>query len=383
MDDYFDSLSELCSTYGLEVKDYTTTDLMKALPTCVDIKLKHNKVYDAYKITDAPTNYSYIRIVKSADASMNSMESYGIDNVRYSYCYHAHSGTEYGWQKISAEQHCIITQGTAGYFKFKPCENPTLQGIRISVTDNYGGMIDISGVRPTQTQYKPFKCIRLSNGEYTNYDAIKVANNKMLKLFYYGGYFYLKVTTYTTCTFTGLLEAPVYIETFDETTAEEIPIRSVFDTPYNDGYADPSIIAIGDTGSADGVIKTLDTLGFTGDVMTWYTGEYRMSHVSGLTNLPAEITETSPGLRLAHYDMKKWGSNHNPYASTYACRQSVLHYKGDIFVRYTESGGTAGVLIADTGWQKLIKDDTRISTLERQVSELTEQIESLKMLVGN
>ena len=39
----------------------------------------------------------------------------------------------------------------------------------------------------------------------------------MLKLFYYDGYFYLKVTTYTTCTFTGGIEAPTYIETFDET----------------------------------------------------------------------------------------------------------------------------------------------------------------------
>jgi hypothetical protein len=150
-------------------------------------------------------------------------------------------------------------------------------------------------------------------------------------------------------------EAPTYVETFDEKVAEEIPIRSVFDTPYNDGYADPSIIVIGDTASSDGVIKTLNSLGFTGDVMTWDTGVYRLSHIGGLTNLPAEITEEKPGLRIEHYDMKKWGSNHNPNVSTYGCRQSVLHYKGNIFVRYTESGVSAGVLITDTGWQKLSK----------------------------
>ena len=256
-----------------------------------------------------------------------------------------------GWRNETF--HRVVAQGIAGYFKFKPTSTGIDQPLRISVTDNYGGMINISGATPSASQYKPFKCIRLSNGEYTNYDAIKVANNKMLKLFYYDGYFYLKVTTYTTCTFTGLIEAPTYVETFDEENAEQIPIRSVFDTPYNDGYADPSIIVIGDADSSDGVIKTLSTLGFTEDIMTWDTGVYRVSHVGGLTNFPAEITEEKPGFRLEHYDMKKWGSNHNPNISTYGCRQSVLHYKGNIFVRYTESGATAGVLITDTGWRKI------------------------------
>ena len=262
-----------------------------------------------------------------------------------------------GWKELRSDSpfHRIVTQGTAGYFKFKPTSTGIDQSLRISVTDNYGGMINISGATPSSTQYKPFKCIRLSNGTYTNYDAIKTTNNKMEKLYFYDGYFYLKVVAYTTCTFAGLIEAPTYVETFDNTDAEEIPIRSVFDTPYNDGYADPSIIAIGDADSSDGVIKTLNSLGFTGDVMTWYTGEYRVSHVSGLTNLPTGITEEKPGFRLAHYDMKKWGSNHNPSISTYGCRQSVLHYKGDVFVRYTESGATEGVLIADTEWQKLSK----------------------------
>ena len=249
----------------------------------------------------------------------------------------------------------IVTQGTAGYFKFKPTSTGKEQPLRISVTDNYGGMINISGAIPSGSQYKPFKCIRLSNGAYADYDAIKTTNNKMEKLYFYDGYFYLKVVSYTTCTFVGLIEAPTYVETFDDTDAEQIPIRSVFDTPYNNGYADPSIICIGDTASSDGVIKTLATLGFTEDVMTWDNGEYRVSHVSGLTNFPAEITEEKPGFRLEHYDVKKWGSNHNPHHSTYGCRQSILHYKGNVFVRYQESSATAGVITFDTGWQKLSK----------------------------
>ena len=258
-----------------------------------------------------------------------------------------------GWRKDSF--HRIVTQGTAGYFKFKPTSTGIDQPLRISVTDNYGGMINISGATPSSSQYKPFKCIRLSNGTYADYDAIKTTNNKMEKLYFYDGYFYLKVVSYTTCTFTGLIEAPTYVETFDNTDAEQIPIRSVFDTPYNNGYADPSIICIGDTASSDGVIKTLATLGFTSDIMTWDNGEYRVSHVSGLTNLPTEITEEKPGFRLEHYDVKKWGNNHNPHHSTYGCRQSILHYKGNVFVRYQESGATAGVITSDTGWQKLSK----------------------------
>ena len=259
-----------------------------------------------------------------------------------------------GWKELRSDPpfYRIITQGVAGYFKFKPTSTGIDQSLRITVTDNYGGMINISGATPSNTQYKPFKCIRLSNGTYTKYDAIDITNNKMEKLYFYNGYLYLKIVAYTTCTFTGIIETPTYVETIDE-NAVEIPIRSVFDTPYNDGYADPSIIPIGDVASANGVIKTLDNLGFTTDVMTWHTGEYRISHVGGLTNLPTEITEEKPGFRLVHYDMKKWGSNHNPYVSTYGCRQSVLYYKGDVFVRYTESGASEGVLITDTGWKKL------------------------------
>ena len=269
-----------------------------------------------------------------------------------------------GWKEIRSDSpfYRIVTQGIAGYFKFKPTSTGIDQPLRISVTDNYGGMINISGATPSGSQYKPFKCIRLSNGTYADYDAIKTTNNKMEKLYYYDGYFYLKVVSYTTCTFVGLIEAPTYVETFDEENAEQIPIRSVFDTPYNNGYADPSTMVIGDADSTDGVIKTLATLGFTSDIMTWDNGEYRVSHVGGLTNLPAEITEEKPGFRLEHHDVKKWGSNHNPHHSTYGCRQSILHYKSGIFVRYQESGASAGVITTDTGWQKVSTNTKELVT---------------------
>ena len=119
-----------------------------------------------------------------------------------------------------------------------------------------------------------------------------------------------------------------------------------------DGFADDSIVCIGDTVSNDGVIQTLATLGFSNDILTWDTGVYRVSHVSGLTNLPSDITSTAPAFRLEHHDCKKWGANHNPNTNTWAVRHSVLYGEGGkAYHRYTESGDTAGVYTKDTGWR--------------------------------
>lgn len=130
-----------------------------------------------------------------------------------------------GWRNESF--HRAVAQATAGYFKFKPTSDGGFdQSLRISATDNYGGMIEISGNSPSQDQYKPFKCVRLSNGTYASYDAANTTNNKMKKLYLYDGYMYLQVETYTTVTFTGLIEAPTFVETLADTSTE-IPIVSL------------------------------------------------------------------------------------------------------------------------------------------------------------
>lgn len=121
-----------------------------------------------------------------------------------------------------------------------------------------------------------------------------------------------------------------------------------------DGFADDSIVCIGDTVSSDGVIQTLANLGFTTDVMTWDTGVYRVSHVSELTNLPSDLPSAAPGFRLEHHDCKKWGANHNPTTATWAMRHSMLYAEGGkVYHRYTESGATAGIFTKDTGWQQI------------------------------
>ena len=263
----------------------------------------------------------------------------------------------------------IITQDKAGYFKFKPCSNPTLQGIRITATDNYGGMIDISGVTPNQTQYKPFKCVRLSHGTYTDYSASNPTNNKMEKLFYFDGYMYLKISSYTTATFTGLVGEPTFVETIDA-TAEEIPIVSAIATQY-DGYGDPYIISIGDSVSGDGSIQTLASLGFSNDILTWKNGIYKVSHVSGLINLPSDITNASPGFRLEHHNIKKWNANHNPSYQTWGQRHSVFYAdNGNVYHRFYESGTTVGTYIKDTGWQKIAIDDKSKATLVTNTATL-------------
>ena len=121
-----------------------------------------------------------------------------------------------------------------------------------------------------------------------------------------------------------------------------------------DGFADDSIVCIGDTLSNNGVIQTLENLGFSNDILTWDTGVYRVSHVSGLINLPSGVRSTAPSFRLEHHDCKKWGANHNPSTATWAVRHSVLYIEGgNVYHRYYESGATAGVYANDTGWQQI------------------------------
>ena len=273
-----------------------------------------------------------------------------------------------GWR--SSTFHRIVTQATAGYFKFKPTTDGGFeQPLRISVTDNYGGMIEISGNAPSQSQYKPFKCVRLSHGTYTDYNASNPINNKMEKLFYFDGYMYLKISSYTTVTFTNLIEEPTFVETIDD-GAEEIPIVSAIATQY-DGYGDPYIISIGDSVSGDGSIQTLASLGFSNDILTWKNGIYKVSHVSGLINLPSDITNASPGFRLEHHNIKKWNANHNPSYQTWGQRHSVFYAdNGNVYHRFYESGTTVGTYIKDTGWQKIAIDDKSKATLVTNTATL-------------
>ena len=122
-----------------------------------------------------------------------------------------------------------------------------------------------------------------------------------------------------------------------------------------DGYTPDNVISIGDTLSGNGDIQTLESLGFSNDVMTWKNGIYKISHVTGLTNLPFD--NIGEGIRLEHHNLKKWNGNHNPNG-TWGARQSFLYHRNGVYTRYTESGATAGVYTTDTGWRKVNTNDS-------------------------
>ena len=143
-----------------------------------------------------------------------------------------------------------------------------------------------------------------------------------------------------------------------------------------DGFADDSIVCIGDTVSADGVMQTLDSLGFSKDILTWDTGVYRVSDVSELTNLPSGVINAEPAFRLEHHNIKKWTSNHNPNTKTWAQRHSVIYCDNcEVYQRFYESGNTAGTYIRDTGWQKIVT--------QKDLDDLFQSVSNGKSLVAN
>ena len=135
-----------------------------------------------------------------------------------------------------------------------------------------------------------------------------------------------------------------------------------------DGFGDDNIVSIGNTVSDDGSIQTLENLGLSKDIMTWETGIYKGSDVSGLTNLPSDVSSIAPAhFRLEHHNIQKWTDGRSPSNSIGGQRHSFYYSEGDVYHRYTESGDTAGVFIKDTGWTKICTDDSRITELENKL----------------
>lgn len=125
----------------------------------------------------------------------------------------------------------------------------------------------------------------------------------------------------------------------------------------DDGRTDDGTISLtGDSTGASGMYSggvLLDKIGFGKDVMTWDNGVYRLSHFTDLTNTPNNLQAG----RLEHFNLKRWGGNHNPYTNTWAERMSIYYANdGSIYTRATASGATAGVLTTDTGWRKITQN---------------------------
>lgn len=130
-----------------------------------------------------------------------------------------------------------------------------------------------------------------------------------------------------------------------------------------DGRTDDGTISLSGTETeANGMYgngATLDKIGFSADVMSWDTGVYKLSHFTDLLNTPNNLQAG----RLEHFNLKRWGSNHNPYSQTYAERMSIWYANdGSIYTRFMASGGTAGVIVTDTGWRKITQNTKGLVT---------------------
>lgn len=260
--------------------------------------------------------------------------------------------------------HRIISQGAAGYFKFKATNNPQIQQLRITATDNYGGMIDISGNVATQTQYKPFKCIRLSNGAYSSYDATSLTANKIQKLFYFDGYFYLQISSYTTVTFTGLSEAPSFVETIDS-GAEEIPIKSVFDNVPID--------------ITDEIINAYGV-----EIIKYPLGKWKIATTAmsrKIVDLPPDISNPTGIVTIESIS----DPSKTPWNGNWTYREYTFDVSLDAttYVRTLNSGDTAGVIAKDSGWIKNITESNMQAavntneTITKIISDLSQYVSRL------
>ena len=75
----------------------------------------------------------------------------------------------------------------------------------------------------------------------------------------------------------------------------------------------------------------------------------------------------------------------SPYEHAYGYRNYTFRdaLTTNIYVRTLNSGDTAGTLQRDTGWKKVCTDETRLTTVETQVSELFQSVSDGKTLVAN
>lgn len=179
-------------------------------------------------LTDLPQPYGYLTI---------KVGGYDVVEVRFAHSNFGFKTMYYGYLNRTSEEnlfssltwkdnkttshHRLVVQGTAGYAKIKAPNRDN--ELKITVTDNYGGSIEITGMATTNSTYKPFKVVRTSNGNHLSYNADDTNNNKLQKVYYYDGYLYVLFATYTTAIITGVTETPTVVETL-ENTDTEIPI---------------------------------------------------------------------------------------------------------------------------------------------------------------
>ena len=114
----------------------------------------------------------------------------------------------------------VDMDGNAPIYKIKPSGTNHIS--KISMVDLYGGCILITG-SAVSSEYKPFKVVRLSNGNWESYYPSLTGANKLDKVYYDGSFIYVKCNNYIKCYIEGGFETVEKVTTLP-TGVTELPI---------------------------------------------------------------------------------------------------------------------------------------------------------------
>ena len=117
------------------------------------------------------------------------------------------------------------------------------------------------------------------------------------------------------------------------------------------------------------------------DALAMPNGKWRVD-----SNNKANQMQNLPVPRAGILEVKYLHGNDGTTAYTGTYKYAMLTYTavdGNIYKRSFNSDSTVGIIVNDTGWQKIGVNDTRVTTLETQVSELFQSVSDGKTLVAN
>ena len=90
-------LEDVLERFGLEIKNYTTDEFIKALPANTSIAFAHSETVGAH-LTDLPDDYGVVQILKGYTANYCNATFYGNDGYTYKYYSNSSLSTKVNWE---------------------------------------------------------------------------------------------------------------------------------------------------------------------------------------------------------------------------------------------------------------------------------------------
>ena len=174
-------------------------------------QVSNNLSYESSKITknsdDIATNTEGIEVINNEIIEIKNKLTYANDRV---------TRLENNQIKRTVR---VDMEGDSPIYKIKPLDNNSFS--KILIVDLYGGCILITG--STVANYKSFKAIRLSNGNWESYYPSLTGANKIDTVYYDGSFIYVKCFNYIKCCFEGGFDSIEKIETLPSSITQ-LPI---------------------------------------------------------------------------------------------------------------------------------------------------------------